>query len=53
VTRYADTPLIPLSVYYYQVRVLGPLANSAYSVPRVITTSPYVYHYPLILRKLN
>jgi subtilisin family serine protease len=53
VTRYADTPLIPLSVYYYQVRVLGPLANSAYSAPRAITTSPYVYHYPLILRKLN
>jgi len=49
-TRFADAPLTPVSVYYYRLRVTGTPADSPYSIVRRITTSPYIYYAPLAFK---
>jgi subtilisin family serine protease len=51
VTRFADSPLTPHSTYYYRLRVVGSPSDSDYTPIRALTTSPYVYHVPLIFLK--
>jgi subtilisin family serine protease len=52
VTRVADSPLTPQSIYYYRLRVVGSPTDSDYTPVRALTTSPYVYHAPLIFRSV-